>query len=352
MRPSCPLQGGGGRPVALGGRAGRQDGRVTVAGFDIGGTKIAGVALAAPAAGAERHTLDDVLVRTHRPHSIHGPESLVDAVEATVRELSEQLAAGGHPPITAIGLALAAWMTRDRETVIWAAHLHVRDAPVKAMLEQRLGLPVVLDNDADGYLLGEDAVGAAADASTSILLALGTGVGGAYGADGRPLIGANGLGAELGHITIDEAGPRCSCDAYGCLESFAGGNALARDAAGVPAAVALAAAGAADGAPRAPRAEHLAAAARSGDAAAIAVMDGAGRAVAAGLRRLLPAFDPEVVVLGGTVMLSCADLLLPVIERELAEHAPLQGVPQPRRLVLAQLGGHAAAIGAAVLAAR
>src|SRR5690606_3227717 len=111
-------------------------------------------------------------------------------------------------------------------------------------------------------------------------------------------------------------------DAYGCLESFAGGNALARDAAGVPAAVALAAAGAADGAPRAPRAEHLAAAARSGDAAAIAVMDGAGRAVAAGLRRLLPAFDPEVVVLGGTVMLSCADLLLPVIERELAEHAP------------------------------
>ncbi|WP_206447713.1 ROK family protein [Agrococcus sp. KRD186] len=358
---------------------------MTVAGFDIGGTKIAGVALAAPAGGADRHTLDDVLVRTHRPHRIHGPESLVDAVEANVRELGEQLAAGGHPPITAVGLALAAWMTRDRETVIWAAHLGVRNAPVKAMLERRLGLPIVLDNDADGYLLGEDAMGAAADASTSILIALGTGVGGAYVADGRPLIGANGLGAELGHVTIDEAGPRCSCDAYGCLEAFAGGNALAREAAGVPAAVALAAAEAAEAAVGAqpgavgaqpaavgaqpgavgaqpgavgaqpaavaPTAVHLAAAARAGDSEAIAVMDGAARAVAAGLRRLLPAFDPEVVVLGGTVMLTCADLLLPVIERELAAHAPLQGVPQPRRLVLAQLGGHAAAIGAAVLAA-
>lgn len=318
---------------------------MTVAGFDIGGTKIAGVALAAPADAASRLTGADLLVRTHRAHSIHGPESLVDAVEANVRELDEQLAAAGQPPIAAVGLALAAWMTRDRERVIWAAHLGVRDAPVKAMLEQRLGLPIVLDNDADGYLMGEDAMGAAADASSSILIALGTGVGGAYVADGRPLIGANGLGAELGHVTIDEAGPRCSCDAYGCLEAFAGGNALKREAAGVPAAVALAPDGV-------PRAEHLAAAARAGDPAAIAVMEGAARAVAAGLRRLLPAFDPEVVVLGGTVMLSCADLLLPVIERELAEHAPLQGVPQPRRLALAQLGGHAAAIGAAVLAAR
>lgn len=368
----------------------RQDSRMTVAGLDIGGTKIAAVALAAPT-GAAPHSLDDVLVRTHRPHSIRGPESLVDAVTEHVRELDALLAAEGHPPITTVGLALAAWMTRDRETVIWAAHLGVRDAPVKAMLEARLGLPIVLDNDADGYLLGEDAMGAAADASSSILIALGTGVGGAYVADGRPLIGANGLGAELGHVTIDESGPRCSCTANGCLEAFAGGNALAREAAGVPAAVALAereaaapADWSADADPSAatdpsadadssadtdsgadadseasaraarakPTAVHLAAAARAGDAAAIAVMEGAARAVAAGLRRLLPAFDPEVVVLGGTVMLSCADLLLPVIERELAADAPLQGVPQPRRLELARLGGHAAAIGAAVLAAR
>ncbi len=327
---------------------------MTVAGFDIGGTKIAGAALASPGGaagsavglgGSSRRAETDVLVRSHRPHRIHGPESLVDAVEANVRELDEQLAAAGQPSIAAVGLGLAAWMTRDRETVIWAAHLGVRDAPVKRMLEERLGLPIVLDNDADCYLMGEDAMGAAADASSSILIALGTGVGGAYVADGRPLIGAHGLAGELGHVTVDESGPRCSCDAFGCLEAFAGGNALRRDAASVPAAVALAPDGA-------PTAEHLANAARAGDAEAVAAMDRAGWAVAAGLRRLLPAFDPEVVVLGGTVMLSCADLLLPVIERELGEHAPLQGVPQPRRLELARLGGHAAAIGAAVLASQ
>ncbi|GAA1424216.1 ROK family protein [Agrococcus citreus] len=328
---------------------------MTIAGLDVGGTKIAGVALAdrgdgGPAGGsavggAARWSLDDVLARTHRAHRIHGPESLLDALEEAVRELDAQLAEAGHEPIRAVGLAIAAWLTRDREVVTWAAHLAVRDFALRAALADRLGMPVTIDNDANGYLVGEAAMGAAADASSSILIALGTGVGGAYVADGRPLLGSHGLGGELGHVTVDEQGPVCSCTARGCVEAYAGGNALARDAAGVPAAVALAPDGR-------PTAVHLEQAARAGDAEAIALLDRAAWAVAAGLRRLLPAFDPEVVVLGGRVMLECADLLLPVIERELGAHAPLQGVPQPRRLELAQLGGHAAAIGAAVLAAR
>lgn len=324
---------------------------MTIAGLDIGGTKIAGVALATPAGdadGARPSAHADVLVRTHLHHRIHGPEALVDAVEAAVRELDALLADAGHEPIRALGLAIAAWMPRDRERVIWAAHLGVRAFALRAALAERLRMPVTIGNDADGYLMGEAAMGAAADASSSLLLALGTGVGGAYVADGRPLTGANGLGGELGHVTVDETGPVCSCTARGCVEAYAGGNALARDAAAVPAAVALAEQDARAGGR--PTAEHLAAAARAGDAAATAVMEQAGKAVAAGLRRLLPAFDPEVVVLGGRVMLECADLLLPVIERELAAHAPLQGVPQPRRLELARLGDHAAAIGAAVLA--
>lgn len=321
---------------------------MTIAGLDVGGTKIAGAALAERGAGldgAARWTLDDVLARTHRPHGIDGPESLLDALEQAVLELDAQLAEAGHEPIRAVGLAIAAWLTRDREVVTWAAHLSVRDFALRAALADRLGMPVTIDNDANGYLVGEAAMGAAADASSSILIALGTGVGGAYVADGRPLLGAHGLGGELGHVTVDEQGPVCSCTARGCVEAYAGGNALARDAAAVPAAVALAPDGRAT-------AVHLERAARAGDAAALAVLERAGWAVAAGLRRLLPAFDPEVVVLGGRVMLECADLLLPVIERELAAHAPLQGVPQPRRLELARLGGHAAAIGAAVLAAR
>ncbi|WP_306233291.1 ROK family protein [Agrococcus beijingensis] len=313
---------------------------MTVAGLDVGGTKIAAVALAAPG-----RTLDDLQVRTHRTHRIHGPEALVDDLEAAVRELDRQLAAAGQAPIEAVGLAIAAWMPADRESITWAAHLGVRDFALRSALAARLGLPITIDNDANGYLVGEAAMGAAADASSSLLLALGTGVGGAYVAGGRPLIGAHGLAGELGHVTVDENGPVCSCTARGCIEAYAGGNALARDAAAVPAAVALAPDGR-------PSALHLEQAARAGDDEAMAVLERAGWAVAAGLRRLLPAFDPEAVVLGGRVLLACADLLLPVIERELAEHAPLQGVPQPRRLELARLGDHAAAIGAAVLAAR
>lgn len=325
---------------------------MTTAGLDIGGTKIAGVALAPGARGDDGgggHSSgvgdDRVLARLHAPHAVAGPASLVDALEGAVRELDAQLAAAGHPPIRAVGLAIAAWLTVDREVVTWAAHLGVREFALRAALAERLGVPVTIDNDANGYLVGEAALGAARGARSAILIALGTGVGGAFALDGRPLIGAHGLAGELGHVTVDETGPLCSCTARGCIEAYAGGNALARDAAGIPAAVALAPNGVA-------RAEHAAAAARAGDAAAIALFERAGRAVAAGLRRLLPAFDPEVVVLGGRVLLECTDLLLPTIERELADHAPLQGVPQPRRLVLAQLGGHAAAIGGAVLAER
>lgn len=319
---------------------------MTTAGLDVGGTKVAGVALARrDAGGAAREGAERILARIHRPHAIAGPDSLVDALEAAVRDLDAQLAAAGEPPIEAVGLAIAAWLTRDREVVTWAAHLGVRDFALRAALSARLRMPVTIDNDANGYLVGEAEVGAARGAHSSILIALGTGVGGAYVADGRPLIGAHGLAGELGHVTVDEHGPVCSCTARGCIESYAGGNALARDAAAVEAAVALAPDGR-------PTAEHLAAAARAGDAAAIALMERAGWAVAAGLRRLLPAFDPEVVVLGGRVLLECTDLLLPVIERELAAHAPLQGVPQPRRLVLAELGGLSAAVGGAVLAER
>src|SRR5690606_38492703 len=121
--------------------------------------KIAGVALAVPThpapghparePAARRHTLDDVLVRTHREHSIRGPESLIDAVEAAVREIDAQLAAAGRPPVAAVGLAIAAWMTRERETLIWAAHLGVRDFALRTALTERLGLPVTIDNDAN-----------------------------------------------------------------------------------------------------------------------------------------------------------------------------------------------------------
>ena len=261
---------------------------MTIAGLDVGGTKIAGVVLRAR--GGDRGsgpawTEDDVLARTHRAHRIHGPEALLDALEAAVRALDELLAEEGHAPIEAVGLAIAAWLTRDREVVTWAAHLAVRDFALRAALADRLGVPVTIDNDANGYLVGEAAMGAAADASSSILIALGTGVGGAFVVDGRPLIGAHGLGGELGHVTVDEQGPVCSCTARGCIEAYAGGNALARDAAAVPAAVALAPGGRAT-------AVHLERAARAGDATALAVLERAGWAVAAGLRRLLPAFDP------------------------------------------------------------
>ncbi len=130
----------------------------------------------------------------------------------------------------AVGLALAGFITPDRRTVRFAPHLSWRDAPVAERMSTRLGLPVVLEHDANAAALAERHFGAAAGASTVVFIALGTGIGSALLQDGELFRGSFGVAPELGHIRVVPDGRPCPCGKNGCWERYCSGTALATTA--------------------------------------------------------------------------------------------------------------------------
>jgi len=135
----------------------------------------------------------------------------------------------GDEPVDAVAVAVAAWITADREIVRRSANLGWDDMPLRADLQARLGLPVAVLNDADaaawaGYLeLGRPA-------GNLIALTLGTDVGGGVIINGELITGTHGIAGELGHLVLNPEGPACVCGARGCLATYASGTALLRQA--------------------------------------------------------------------------------------------------------------------------
>ncbi|HWB72366.1 MAG TPA: ROK family protein [Egibacteraceae bacterium] len=130
---------------------------------------------------------------------------------------------GGLP----VGVGAAGVVDLDGR-VRYAPNIDWADYPLRAELEALLDVAVTVDNDANAAAWGEYAAGAAAAASSVVMLTVGTGVGGGLIIDGRLVRGAGGLGAEFGHLIVSEGGPRCPCGNHGCLEALASGNAIGR----------------------------------------------------------------------------------------------------------------------------
>jgi glucokinase len=176
------------------------------------------------------------------------------------------------------------------------------------------------------------------------------GIGGGIVASGRPLLGANGFAGEFGHMVVDPHGPPCPCGKRGCWERFASGSGLgrlAREAAHAGQATrVLELAG---GDPENVRGENVTTAAAEGDQEASAVMAQFAWWLALGLANLANVFDPEVIVVGGGLIEAGDVLLTPT---RLAFGELVEGVEHrpPIRIVAAELGERAGAIGAAVLA--
>ena len=224
--------------------------------------------------------------------------------------------------------------------------------PLRTLLVERLGVEVVIDNDATCALLAESTIGNAQGVRDAVLVTLGTGIGGGVLAGGVIQRGANGFVGEMGHMVVDPEGPDCPCGRRGCWERFASGSALAHFGR-----VAAAAGDAcppcsklAGGDPEAVTGEHVTAAARAGDAAALRILDGFGRWVGIGLVNLTNLLDPELFVLGGGLV-ELRDLIVEPIRHWLGQllYAP-SFRPHPR-LEIARLGQRAGAIGAAMLPA-
>lgn len=203
-----------------------------------------------------------------------------------------------------------------------------REVPLADWLEEKTGIPVIMANDANCAGLGEAWLGAGRRFKNSIMLTLGTGVGGAIILDGELFVGPRGAAGELGLITLNPDGPPCNSGNQGSLEQYASVQAVRRETGMEPAAVAKKAI--------------------AGDTEALAYWEQYGRRLGAGLASLIYVLTPEVVVLGGGISAG-ADLFLPGVWAEI-ERRVLPSSREGLQILTAELGNRAGACGAARLA--
>lgn len=258
--------------------------------------------------------------------------------------------AGGR--IAGVGIGCAGLVDASRGILISSPNLPKwRNVPLRTIARRTFGVPAVVDNDASAAAYGEFIVGAGKGYSHFICITLGTGVGGGIIVDGAPVRGIKNFAGELGHMTIDREGPRCSCGNRGCLEAFIGTRGLLRSAreklkkrngrilgSKIPA----------RSRKLTPRA--ITNAALSGDRVAAAVLEEAAAALGCGIASLVNIFNPEVVAIGGGVS-GAFDFMKKRVEREVYERSY---VAPSSRIVLtrAHLGNDASTVGAAMQASQ
>ncbi|MBI5486280.1 MAG: ROK family protein [Deltaproteobacteria bacterium] len=301
---------------------------------DVGGTNMRGARVAPQGR---------ILARTRVPTPVAGGP---DAILETLVRLCRTLA--GHAKVAAVGLGVPGAVSQRRGVVFSSPNIPCwRDEPIGPRLARRLGLPVLVDNDANLHALGEHWLGAGRDVPNLVLATLGTGIGGGIVLRGRLWHGDAGRAGELGHTVVDPDGPRCGCGANGCVEAYASATGIVR-AWRYENRVSPSGTGARTRAVLRDTPETIAARARRGDPRALAVFAEAGRALGVATASWLQVLDVHTVVFGGGVA-GALDLLEPLVRLEL--DARLFGLESRRiRILHAALGDDAGILGAARLA--
>jgi glucokinase len=303
-----------------------------VLGVDVGGTKVEVGAVC----GSE------VSRAVERPTELESTEALLDGLEATAQEL---IADVGRP--AAVGAGVPSQIEFATGRVMSSVNIPLEGVALRDELERRFGLPAFVDNDGNCAALAEAELRGMRDL---VMLTLGTGVGGGVVIGGRIFRGTHGLGAELGHVTIEKDGPPCpgNCPNRGCLEALASGTALERDATETgkdhP-----------DGALGSVYAEHgrvhghdAVEAARAGDRLARRLFARLAEALGVGIASFVNVFEPEQLVIGGGLS-EAADLFL----EDAVVEAGVRALPvlwERVTVSVAQSGADAGVIGAGLLA--
>ncbi|WDZ91691.1 ROK family glucokinase [Nocardiopsis sp. HUAS JQ3] len=314
-------------------------GHALTIGVDIGGTKVAAGVVTPGGRILAR-------LRTETPKRSKSPAVVEDTIVSVVRELRREFR------VRAVGVGAAGFVDERRANVLFAPHLSWRREPLRDALALRLGLPVVVENDANASAWAEVRAGAGRGVDNVVVVNLGTGIGGAVVLDGSLHRGRYGLAGEFGHMTVVPGGHRCECGNRGCWEQYASGNALTREARELvasqsPVAEALHQAVGGDAAQiTGPLVSELA---RKGDRACVELMREAGQWLGSGLANLAAAFDPELFIVGGGVS-EAGELLLEPAREAFGRNLTGRGYRPEARVAAAELGNEAGLIGAADLA--
>jgi len=297
-------------------------------GIDLGGSKVYAVRLVDSEIVAS--------VRTVVGRSVTTVDAIVSAIE--------EIATGDE---SGIGIGLAGLVRPGDGMLVWGPHLSGTHLNIGPEVSDRLGLPVVVDNDANTALLAEMRLGVAVGYRNVLLVTLGTGIGGAIGIDGAIYRGGAFAG-EFGHVRVEDGGLLCDCGKRGCWETRASGPALARLAREVvDANPDSSLARALDGV--ALSGEAVVLAADGGDETARALVTEVGRSLGQGLADLAAIFDPDLIVVGGGLG-SVGESIIGPARRVLADSLHGGNLRVPPTVQVAMLGQAAGAVGAALMA--
>jgi glucokinase len=260
-----------------------------VIGVDVGGTTVKAALLDSD--GREHG-------RSERPTLRYvGPDSIVATIIDAVVELQRHLPEAGR--LRAVGLVVPGVVDAQHGIAVYATNLGWRDLPIRQLVAEAVGLPVILDHDVRAAGLAELELGAGRGAHEMLFVALGTGIAAAVITGGQLATGATGMAGELGHLPVFPDGEWCACGQRGCTETYASGAALARRYSAVSGISGVSA-------------SEVLSRASAGDDLARRIFSDAVTALGRALVNYILIMDPEMIIIGGGLADSGAALLDPL----------------------------------------
>lgn len=304
--------------------------------IDLGGTQIRAAHVAPDLTVSARHAVPT--------EDRDGPDAVIGRICSLAREVADEVEQSGLETPCGIGISSPGPLDPWRGVVVQPPNLAGWiDIPLADRVEAALGMQTLLERDTNVAMMAEWRYGAARNADDAIYITISTGIGGGIVANGRPLQGSDNTAGEVGHLTIDLDGPVCGDGMPGHAEAIGSGTAIARDGrlllerGGAPILARLfATAGRVDAA-------LVAQAADAGDLACQAVYERAYVAIGALCASLVMAFNPQVIVIGGSIAVHRPRLLQ--VAREEIDRRAFPGPARRVRIAPARFGADVSLIG-------
>ena len=307
-------------------------------GIDVGGTKVLGGIV---------DESGKVLATARKDTPRQGGSALTQTIAEIALELMNQ-----HI-VACVGVSAAGFVSSDRKTMLATPNIaDWNGVDLDSELTKLIGLPVIIENDANAAAWGEAKFGAGRNEDHMMMLTVGTGIGGGVVVNGALYRGAFGTAGEFGHMRVVPDGHLCGCGARGCFEQYASGNALlrhAREAINASPEIARNLLSRGDGTVAGLTGKAITDAARDGDPVALAAFNTTGQWLGAGIAALSVVLDPACVVIGGGVI-DAGEILLAPTRKALERTMPFAGKHPYPRIIAAELGNEAGLVGVADLA--
>ena len=305
-------------------------------GIDIGGTKVLGGVVDASG---------KIIESARRVTPAAGGKELIATIVELIKELSVK-----HE-IAGIGICVAALISADQGTIVGAPNIaNLSELNFVAEIKKVFDLPVIAENDANAAMWAEYKFGSAKGFNPVMFFIIGTGMGGGLVIDGKLFRGANGIGAEFGHMIVQPKGILCGCGAHGCIEQYASGSALMRYAKDAITADPTAGKALLDaaGVINNLTGEILTEAAKNGDQLAISAFNKQADWLGSACASYTLLLDPQAIVVGGGVV-QAGELFLAPVRAAMEKYMPFAGTHLLPKVIAAKFGNDAGVIGAADL---